>query len=125
MYEQQDGRAMMVRHLSLELYECSAWMKFVGVMSIIGGALQALTIVGIIIAWLPIWMGVLLFQSAGAAQDAYHSGDENAMRTSLSKLKTYFIITGVMTLIGLIIGAVFLLIGVMGTGFSFMSHFRR
>lgn len=92
----------VVRELSLPLYQCKGWIKFVGVMSIIGGAIQALTIIGIIIAWLPIWIGILLFQSANAIEQAHQGGNRDAMTQSLSKLKTYFIITGVMTLIGII-----------------------
>lgn len=71
-------------------------------MFIVWGALGALSLIGIIIAWLPIWMGVLLFQSASAVELAYLSGDRNVMTRSLVKLKTYFVIMGVMTLIGII-----------------------
>ncbi len=49
--------------------QSKGWLKFLGVLSIIGGVLSALTIVGILVAWLPIWMGVLLFQ-AGSQADA-------------------------------------------------------
>ncbi len=62
------------------------WMKFVGIMFIIQGAITALTIVGILIAWLPIWIGVLLVQSAGALERAQLSGDAYAVKESLSKL---------------------------------------
>jgi hypothetical protein len=95
-------QASLIRELSAPLYQCKGWMKLVGVMSILGGALQALTIIGIIIAWLPIWTGILLFQAAGAAELAYQGGNRDGLTRSLSKLKTYFIIMGVLTLIGLI-----------------------
>ena len=92
-----------------------------GVIFIISGALNALSIVGIIIAWLPIWQGVLLLQSAGAIEQAYLSGNRNEMTRSLSKLKTYFIIMGVLTLIGIIVGVLFVLLlffGFLGTFFA-------
>ena len=72
-------------------------------MMIIYGVLTALSIVGIIVAWLPIWMGVLLFQSASAVERAHQSDDAAALMESLSKLKTYFTIMGVLTLIGLVL----------------------
>jgi hypothetical protein len=87
-------------------------------MSIIGGALYVLTIVGIIIAWLPIWTGVLLFQSAGAVEQAYQGGDRDAMTRSLLKLKTYFIIMGVLTLIGIIVMVLAIFFGFLGTFFA-------
>jgi hypothetical protein len=93
-------------------------MKFVGVMSIIGGALQALTIIGIIIAWLPIWTGILLFQSASAIEQAYQGGSRDAMTRSLSKLKTYFIIMGVLTLIGIIVMVLAFFLGFLGAFFT-------
>ncbi len=94
---------MDVRSLSSALYSARGWMKFLGVMMIIYGVLTALSIIGIIVAWLPIWMGVLLFQSAGAVERAHQSDDAAALMESLGKLKTYFTIMGVLTLIGLLL----------------------
>lgn len=113
--------AGVVRELSIPLYQCKGWIKLVGVMFIIGGALYALTIVGIIIAWLPIWQGVLLIQSAGAVEQAYQSGNRNAMTRSLLKLKTYFIIMGVLTLIGIIATLLLFFLGFLGTFFAAMG----
>lgn len=99
-------------------------MKLIGIMNIISGALQALTIIGIVIAWLPIWIGVLLFQSAGAIEQAYEANSKAAMMTSLSKLKTYFIIMGILTLIGIIGGLLALFFIFLGAGLSFLSQAR-
>ena len=110
----------IIKELSFPLYNCKGWMKLVGVMSIIAGALQVLTIFGIIIAWLPIWTGILLFQSANAIEQAYEGDNQAAMTRSLLKLKTYFIIMGVLTLLGIIF-MVLAFFGLLGTGLSFMS----
>ncbi len=95
-----------LREVNLPLFQAKSWIKFLGVMSIIQGALAAITIWGIIFAWLPIWVGILLFQSAGATEAAYLSGDKAQMLSAQSKLKTYFIIQGVTTLVGLILGGI-------------------
>ena len=108
----------LVKELSIPLYQCKGWMKLVGVMSIIGGALQVLTIFGIVIAWLPIWTGILLIQSAGAIEQAYLGENQAAMTRSLSKLKTYFIIMGILTLIGLIGIVLALAFGLLGAVFA-------
>jgi len=115
---QTNDQAGVVKELSIPLFQCKGWMKLVGVMSILGGALYAISIIGIIIAWLPIWMGVLLFQSANAIELAYLSGDRNAMTRSLAKLKTYFIIMGVLTLIGIAITILAFFFGFLGALFS-------
>ena len=64
-----------LRAIMAPLVDGKLWMKLLGVMMIISGALQVLTIIGILWAWLPIWLGVLLFQAAGAAEEASASGD--------------------------------------------------
>src|SRR5690606_20838927 len=64
-----------VRAIMRPLTDGKLWMKLLAVMMIITGALQVLTIIGILWAWLPIWLGVLLFQSASAAEQASASGD--------------------------------------------------
>ncbi|SFS08303.1 hypothetical protein SAMN05216570_2384 [Dyella sp. OK004] len=99
----QASSSHSVSELSQPLASGSGWMKFVGIMFIIQGALTAITIVGIIIAWLPIWIGVLVMQSAGAIERAQASGDANALKEALAKLKTYFVIQGVLYLVGIVL----------------------
>jgi hypothetical protein len=116
-----------VSELSAPLAAAKGWMKFVGIMFIIQGALTALTIVGIIIAWLPIWIGVLLLQSAGAVERAHAANDAAALQDSLGKLKTYFVIQGVLYLVGLVIMVLYFLffaafIGTMIKNGSFPTH---
>lgn len=105
---------MDIRQISNSLYSAKGWMKLSGVLLIINGVFIALTIIGILIAWLPIWMGVLLFQSAGAVERAYNSEDEAALVESLSKLKTYFVIMGVLSLIGIVLAALSFVGGMAG-----------
>ena len=88
-----------VKDLSQPLASGKGWMKFVGIVFIVQGALTALSIVGIIIAWLPIWIGVLLMQSANAIERAQLSGDAEALKESLARLRTYFVIQGVLYLV--------------------------
>lgn len=113
----------LVRTLITPLYQAKGWLKLVGVMSIIGGVLTVLSIWGIIIAWLPIWLGVLLFQAAGAAEMAYTNGSEQSMLLSLSKLKTYFVITGVMTIIGMIFAILGIIAAIMIPTLLMMENF--
>ncbi|WP_297903566.1 DUF5362 domain-containing protein [Metallibacterium sp.] len=102
-----DDRNALVRDLSLPLASGKGWVKFVGIINIITGVLTALSIVGILWAWIPIWMGVLLMQSGGAIERAQMAGDESALRMALDKLRVYFIIQGVLFIIGLVVMALF------------------
>jgi len=89
----------IVKEISLPLYRAKGWMQFLGIVMIIQGVLAALTIIGIIFAWLPIWLGVLLFKAAGAADSAAFTGEKYRLIESLASIKIYFIINGVMMLI--------------------------
>lgn len=109
-----------VQDLSQPLASGKGWMKFVGVMFIIQGAITALSIVGIIIAWLPIWIGVLVMQSANAIERAQLSGDAAALKEALARLRTYFIIQGVLFLVS--IAVLVLYIAVFGAMFGAMLH---
>jgi hypothetical protein len=101
-YPERNNNAS-VSELAVPLSSGSGWMKFVGIMFIVQGALTAITIIGIIIAWLPIWIGVLVLQAAGAIERAQMSGDVAAMKEALGKLRTYFVIQGVLYVIGIVI----------------------
>ncbi len=78
----------------------AGWLKFLGIVNIVAGGLTAITIVGIVIAWLPIWIGILLFQAGSRAAELGVTGDPEKLIQMLQKLKTYFIIQGILLLIG-------------------------
>ena len=101
----------IVKDISLPLFNAKFWMKLMGVFMIIYGVLIAISIVGILIAWLPIWVGVLLFQAANAIDNAYSTGDQHAATRAMDKLKVYFIINGVMLLIGIVLGVAVVMFG--------------
>ncbi len=104
MYSVQSPEAQVIRSASTPLAESAGWMKFLGILSIIGGVSQALSLVGILWAWLPIWTGFLLYQAASAADTARLTGDHAALATANNHLKTYFMINGILTLLGILIG---------------------
>ena len=101
-----------VRAIMRPLTDGKLWMKLLGVMMIISGALQVLSIIGILWCWLPIWLGVLLFQSASAAEQAASTGDVALATRATDKLRLFFMIQGILMLIGLVlVGLMFLLGG--------------
>ncbi len=97
----------------LPLYQARGWLRFLGVMSMIEAFINLISIVGIIVAWLPAWLGILLFQAAGDAERAYLTDDAMLLQAANRRLKTYFILRGVTILAQ---GAIFLLgVSVFGT----------
>ncbi len=77
----------------------AGWAKFMGIMTIISGCLQVLTIFGIVIAWLPIWMGVVLTKAGSKAAEYADKGDMASLEAMTGQLKTYFVISGVLIIV--------------------------
>jgi hypothetical protein len=105
-----DDRSALVRDLSLPLASGKGWIKFVGIINIIIGVLQALSIIGLLWCWVQIWVGVLLVQCGGAIERAQMAGDESALRMALDRLRVYFIIQGVIFIISLLLIVVLLVV---------------
>ena len=113
-----DAQVNLVARLSEPLYAARGWMKLAGVLSVVYGVLTALTLIGLLVAWIPIWMGVLLFQAAKAVEQAYRAADEQAFLDTQAKLKTYFIITGVLALVLLAVT----ILQFLGMGVGMLMH---
>ena len=103
MAAQSDEERMLIQQVGMPLYESKGWMKFNGILYIINGVFAALTIVGILFAWIPIWMGVVLYKAGSEVEIAEQTGSRYSMIESLKNLKTFFTIMGVLNLIGIII----------------------
>ena len=83
----------------------SFWLKLLGIITILSAVPAAITIIGLVVAWLPILLGVLLLQAGIAAQ----RGSEFELLRLVEKLKTYFLIQGVLVIIFLVVGAILML----------------
>lgn len=78
------------------------WLKFLGILMIIMGIPSALMLVGI----LYIWLGVVLYQAGSRAQQFLVSKSSDDLADFASKLKTFFLVTGILVLVGIIIGVI-------------------
>ncbi|MCB1237432.1 MAG: DUF4339 domain-containing protein [Verrucomicrobiae bacterium] len=82
------------------------WLKFVGIMSIIGGSLLCLSVIYALVGWLPIWLGVTLLKCVTAADLAESTGSADELGEALYRLNFYFKLKGITLLIGLIVSVV-------------------
>lgn len=109
----------IIRQIATEGMNAKGWMKFLGVISIILGVLYAITIVGILVAWIPIWMGVLLFQAGNKVDEATIRNNPAALVEMMAKIRVFFTILGILLLIE-VAGIIFLLlvggIGILSIG---------
>lgn len=122
MFDQQPVKdEVAIQEIKRTSNEMAGWLKFIGVVAIVYGALIALTIVGIIIAWLPIWMGIMLYSAGKKANDAQFSNNPMYLVEMMRKLKTFFLVQGVL----LIIGLIGIIIAIVTVGIGFFSIMNR
>lgn len=122
--ENQNTEQELVKEISEPLYSSKGWIKFLGILMIIYGIFAALSIVGIIVAWLPIWIGVILLQVSSRIEQAEILGDKLSLIRAQKSLSTYFTVYGVLVLIGLIISVVFMIVFFATGMFAHMQELR-
>jgi hypothetical protein len=110
----------LLKRLCYRAGASAGWMKFLGILSIVQGIFVIFTIWGILICWLPIWIGLILYRAAGDA-DLASRGAPQSLESFLQRINRYFLIQGVLTLIGIIVA----IIMVMVMGLAFFAHLGR
>ncbi len=96
-----------VRRLASVLAAGGGWMKFFAVILFIAGGLMAISIVGLVVAWLPIWLGTVLMSAANRAENALALGSESELSAALEKCRFYF----KLSVIGALAAIILLLLG--------------
>ncbi len=114
----------IVEQLTVIAEQSKGWLKFIGIVNIVIGGFSALSIVGILFAWLPIWIGILLFQAGNQVDILKSTKDSTKLVAMMDKLKTYFIIQGVLSIIG-IAAIIIAMIVAGGAIFSFFHLLNR
>ena len=103
--------------LLMPVFDSKGWLKFMGVVLIMSGVLTALTLVGIIIAWLYIWLGVLLWQAGDRANQAATLREPVMLEQYLQKIKTIVVIAGVTTAASIVL-SIFTLVITIALGWT-------
>lgn len=88
----------------------TGWLKFLGILLIIAGGLYALTLVGIILAWVPIWLGILLLQAGNKASLSSMTRNPSELVIMMEKLRLFFMIYGILAIVSIalvVLGIIF------------------
>jgi hypothetical protein len=102
-----------VRRVSMPLAAAARWIKFLAVLTIAGGVLSVIaSLWSLVFVWLPIWSSVLLYMAATRVTSASSTGKEAELVEALDRLRLYFLISGVVTLIALVLVVVGMFAGV-------------
>ena len=103
---------MDLRTVALPLYEAKGWIKLLGGALVALGILYALSIFGLPIAWLFLWLGVLLLRAARQIDGAFSQGQDIPLSVAFQKLRRFFMIASVGMLVYVILVAVVLVVWV-------------
>ncbi len=94
-----DSGEITIKEISEPLLKARVWILILGIISIISGVVTVLSITGIIVAWLPILLGVFLIQSAGELKKFEENKQAINLVTAMEKLKTYFKVSAISTIV--------------------------
>ncbi len=114
----------LVRRVIGPLFERKGWLKFVAIMTIIGGVLTAIYLIGILL----IVAGVFLLKAAGALERAHASGDVAAAENAQRELSKFFLISGIFSLVYLAIMTlvvIFVIVTLVTGGAGLLHSFRQ
>ena len=99
---------LQIGKIVFPLYQSLFWIRLFSACLIVYGALITVTGIGVLVAWIPMWVGILLLLMAKTISQAYHHNDEQAFKLSLDRLKLIFTVLG-LTSVGLIVATIYFL----------------
>jgi hypothetical protein len=108
--ELSTDQGQTVTQLSTNLPNLSKYMKFVGLLAMIGGVFYCLTIIGAIIGIPYFLMGKRLRESADAFEGYNASSSARDLETAVDKQTRAFFIMYVLAIIGLVILAIYFVV---------------
>jgi hypothetical protein len=103
-----NNNSVQISTLIYPLYQSLLWIRLFAACLIFYGALITVTGIGVLVAWVPMWIGVLLLLTAKAISQAYTKNNEQALNLTLSRLKTIFTILGLSS-VALIVATFYIL----------------
>jgi type IV pilus assembly protein PilA len=92
------GEQETIKSLAATLASSSGWMRFFAIMMYIAGGLYVLTIWGVLIAWAPIWLGVIVWRAATRADAARASGRKEDLNGALDSVRLYYKLMGILSI---------------------------
>ncbi len=100
----------LLKDLAAPLFQAKRWIKLFGWMLIGNGVLTIFSGWGILVCWIPIWMGLLLIKVGKAMDLAGRNGDRSQFILAQQKLKTFFTVNGILLAVGIVLTTVMLLV---------------
>jgi len=109
--------------MTLNVPKMAQYMKFIGIIQIIGGALYCLTIIGALIGVPVIYMGIRLREAADGFKKYLASDSRQDLSYAIDRQTRSFLIQFILMIISLALLGVYIivLIGILAAGVSFFD----
>jgi hypothetical protein len=107
-YAQPPGTAQDAFHVVEPLQKVRLWLQILGWMAIASGVLECLTIIGAVIGWLPIWIGVLVLRTAKRLDEGFRDQNAATLREGTEALGKVIMLQGILALIGVALTALYI-----------------
>ncbi|HQU73255.1 MAG TPA: DUF5362 family protein [Calditrichia bacterium] len=104
----QEVNTRVIKTLQQQAVQMAPWLKTLAFLLMFLAALLALSIVGLPLSWLPLTMGIVLYQAGLRAASLQSTGDPLALVQLMGRLKVYLVIA----LFGLTFSLMMLAVGV-------------
>ncbi len=98
----------IVQYLASPIYRARGWIRFLAVLGFIAGGLYAITIVGLLFAWIPVLIGVFLWQAASAVEAGYNERSAEKVHAGQDKLRLAIMTYAITLIVGFVLGIIFL-----------------
>lgn len=103
-------QSQTMTQMSTNLSNLSKYMKFVGLLMMIGGVIYCITIIGAIIGVPYYLMGKRLRESADAFTDYNSSSSVSDLQTAIGQQTRAFFIMYILAIIGLVLIAIYIVV---------------
>ncbi len=112
-YASPGDAAATLAQLQATARAMSGWLKFLGIVNIVVSLPGVIVLVGL----LGVWLGYLLFKAGEAAGDV---GGQD-LPTMLDRLRTYFVVTAILTIVGVAFAVLYIII-LLTVGLAFLRE---
>lgn len=97
----------IVQYLADPIYRARGWIRFLAVIGFIVGGMYAVTIVGLVFAWIPILLGVFLWQAAAAIEKGWAQRSAEHVHTAHDKLRLALMTYSIVMIVGFVLSLIF------------------
>ena len=92
-----------IQDLAQSIYRYNVWIKILAISNVIGGIVLACTLIGLIIMWVPVWTGIILWKMSENIKNAATTGETAELETAFTRMRLFFKISGIIILFFIIL----------------------